>query len=261
MRSFARAAKNLALTPSTVSARIRQLERAAGRPLLKRNSRRVQLTAAGERLLRHAMGILEAWEQARRDLAVDELRQIAVAGVASFWDIFLQQWLNRVRTNLLDVAPWVEVSTAARVTEKLAQGSIQLGFLYSPPRLADLVLRELEPVELALVSSQPGQQVEQAFAQGYVLVDWGTLFTGAHDREYAKRPAAAAHSNSGRVALEMIHTCGGSAYLPRTLVDADIARGRLFPVEAAAVFEMRVYAAYAAHGEQGEIVERMLDWL
>lgn len=84
----------------------KKLERAAGRRLFKRNSQQVQLTAAGSnRLLRHAMGVLEAWERARRDAALDARRQVAVAGVASFWDIFLQQWLNRVRAGLPEVAP------------------------------------------------------------------------------------------------------------------------------------------------------------
>jgi DNA-binding transcriptional LysR family regulator len=258
MRSFTRAAENLFLTPSAVSARIRQLEDEVQRPLFKRNSQQVQITPAGERLLRHAVGILEAWERAQKDAALDDRLQLTIAGLASFWDIALQDWLNRVRKRLPGVSPWVEVSTAARIAEKLAQGEIHLGFLYSPPRLADLVLREVGRVELVLVSSSPGQSPDQALAEGYVFVDWGTAFVSQHNRRFPHRPLAAARSNSGRVALDLIRDCGGSAYLPRSLVGTDLEGGALHRVDQAPVFEMPIYAAYPTHGEQRELVEQVL---
>jgi DNA-binding transcriptional LysR family regulator len=163
-----------------------------------------------------------------------------------------------VRTELPQIAPWVEVSSAARIAEKLALGELHLGFLYSPPQIADLVLRELGQIELMLVSSQPERGVEETLAEGYVLVDWGTVFNSEHNRHFPHRPPAAARSNSGRVAHRLLLACGGGAYLPRTLVEADLAAGRLFPVLDAPVFEMRTYAAHRAHGEQRDLVEHML---
>lgn len=74
------------------------------------------------------------------------------------------------------------------------------------------------------------------------------------------RPLAAARGNSGRVALDLIRECGGSAYLPRSLVQADFDAGRLYAVERAPVFEMQVYAAYLAHGEQRDLVEQVLNY-
>jgi DNA-binding transcriptional LysR family regulator len=258
MHSFTRAAENLCLTPSAVSARVRQLESELGRPLFKRSSQQVQLTPAGERMLRHAMGIVEALDRAQKHVALDDRAPVTVAGVASFWDLFLQEWLNRVRIRMPQVAPWVEVSGAARIAEKLAQGEVHLGFLYSPPQIADLLLREVGRVELVLVSTRAGQGVEQTLAEGYVLVDWGTVFNNQHNRHFPHRPPAAARSNSGRVALQLIRACGGGAYLPHPLVAGELARGGLHPVEDAPMFEMQAYAAYLAHGEQRELVEQML---
>ena len=261
MRSFTRAAENLSLTPSAVSARIRQLEQEVSRTLFKRSSQLVQLTPAGERLLRHAIGIVDAWDRAQRHVALEDRAPVTVAGVPSFWDIFLQDWLHRVRRELPTVAPWVEVSGAARIAEKLALGEVHLGFLYSPPQIADLILRDVGRVELALVSTRPSQGVEETLAEGYVLVDWGTVFSSQHNRHFPHRPPAASRSNSGRVALELIRACGGGAYLPRRLVAADLAGGRLHPVERAPVFEMQAYAAYVAHVEHRELIEEMLSML
>jgi DNA-binding transcriptional LysR family regulator len=261
MRSFTRAAENLRLTPSAVSARVRQLESELGRVLFKRSSQQVELTPAGQRLLRHAMGIVQALDRAQRHVALEDRAPVAVGGVASFWDLFLQEWLQRVRSGLPGVAPWIEVSGAARIAEKLSQGELQLGFLYSPPQLAGLVLREVGRLELILVSTRAGIGLEGALEDGYVLVDWGTVFNDQHNRHFPHRPPAAARSNSGRVAMHLIRACGGSAYLPRTLILADLDSGALRPVEGAPVFEMRAYAAYTAHAEQRELVEQMLTYI
>jgi DNA-binding transcriptional LysR family regulator len=261
MRSFTRAAENLSLTPSAVSARIRQLERAVHRNLFKRSSQQVQLTPAGERLIRHAMGIVESWERAEKHVALDDRAPVTVAGVASFWDVFVQDWLHRVRCRLPEAVPWAEVSGAARIAEKLEHGELHLGFLYSPPQIADLIVREAAELELVLISTRPDAELEESLARDYILVDWGTLFSGQHDRHFPQRPPASARSNSARVALSMVRACGGSAYLPRALVESDLAAGSLHLVPEAPVFRMRAYAVHVAHGEQRRLVERMLDLL
>jgi molybdate transport repressor ModE-like protein len=63
------AAEAMAVTPSAVSQQLRILEAEAGLPLLERHGRRVRLTDAGERLVRHADTITAAIAAAESDLA------------------------------------------------------------------------------------------------------------------------------------------------------------------------------------------------
>ena len=63
--NFRRAARAIALSPAALSDRIKRLEEDLGEPLFHRTTRRVTLTAAGERLLPHARRTLE---EARRCL-------------------------------------------------------------------------------------------------------------------------------------------------------------------------------------------------
>ena len=53
-RSFVRAAEQLNLSQTAVSARIRALEEQLGRPLFTRNKNGASLTPAGEQFLRYA---------------------------------------------------------------------------------------------------------------------------------------------------------------------------------------------------------------
>jgi len=51
--------------------------------------------------------------------------------------------------------------------EKLAQGEAPVSFLYSPPQLAGLTLREMNRVELLLVPAVPGRSVHEPLAERF----------------------------------------------------------------------------------------------
>lgn len=65
-KSFSRAAGKLDTTQSNVSLRMRDLERSLGVALFERRHRSVAPTAAGDKLYRHAVEILEAFARAER---------------------------------------------------------------------------------------------------------------------------------------------------------------------------------------------------
>ncbi|MFD0265221.1 LysR family transcriptional regulator [Streptomyces sp. NPDC127106] len=67
--TIAAVADALAFSPSAVSQQLAVLEREAGLPLLERTGRSVQLTPAGQNLVRHAEAVLERLEEAAADLA------------------------------------------------------------------------------------------------------------------------------------------------------------------------------------------------
>jgi DNA-binding transcriptional LysR family regulator len=67
--TVAAVAEALSYSPSSVSVQLAQLEREAGAKLLRRVGRNVELTAAGERLARHAAEALAADEAVRAELA------------------------------------------------------------------------------------------------------------------------------------------------------------------------------------------------
>ena len=104
-RSFVRAAEQLHVSQTTVSARVRALEERLGRPLFIRNKKGAALTAAGEQFLRYAPSFLQLWQRARHQVAVPPGRRavLAVGGELSLWHPWLIDWLHWMRQAAPDV--------------------------------------------------------------------------------------------------------------------------------------------------------------
>tara|TARA_R110001583_G_scaffold68607_1_gene195037 strand:- start:5779 stop:6615 length:837 start_codon:yes stop_codon:yes gene_type:complete len=260
LRNFGKAAESLCISPSTVSARIRQLETHLGLALFSRGHHRIGVTPAGERMERHARFILGAWELAYEDTALSERhqRRLVVAGVPSLWDIFLQDWLTSIYRAYPTLGIRAEESTPLRVVEKLEQSMIDVGFLYETPRIREVGVEEIMTIPLLMVSSRSCITAEQAVGDGYIRVEWGTEFASVHESHFPQRLLARGRVNSGRIALHMLLKCGGAAYLPKGIVMPWCHREQLFTVEDAPMIELKAYAAYRLHSEHRELICELL---
>ena len=246
-RHFGKAAENLYVTQSTVSARIAQLETILGSPVFVRSRNDLQLTAAGQRLLRHAENILTTWNRARQEIAVnyDTSRvPLSVGGVPSLWDTLLQGWLETVYGQTTELALYAEVLNADVMSRRLRDRTLDLAFMFDPPQVSDLHIAEIATVSLILVSSKENNTARNALQENYILVDWGSLFAGTHARYFPDIPTPALRINQGRVARDFLLNCGGSAYLPELMVRESISNGALFPVPDAPVIKRPAYAVY-----------------
>lgn len=263
-RHFGKAAANLFITQSTVSSRIRLLETALGAPLFTRTRNDMRLTPTGERLLRHADNIVTTWNRARQETAVEDDAGLllTIAGMPSLWDIVLQDWLHRLFQSVYEnQTGWLlhtEVLGPDSMTRKLLDGTLDLGFMFDPPQLTDLLWREVLRIPLVLVSSQAGLSLEHALRNGYVLVDWGTSFASAHAQHFPDIKAPAVRMGLGRIARDFLLHCGGSAYLAEAMVDGALTRGALHRVEDAPVIERTAYAVYSTQTEKAAGIEHAL---
>lgn len=118
--SMSAAAKRLGLTPSAVSQTIRALEARTGVALLRRSTRKLSLTEAGERCLPYCLRLLEAGDAAAaslkeaREAPVGELRvaapdgfgahlSLALAPIFADWDALrLRLLVNDQYVDLID---------------------------------------------------------------------------------------------------------------------------------------------------------------
>jgi len=245
-RHFGRAAENLFLTQSAVSARIRQLEEALGVTVFTRTRNDIQLTPAGVRLTKYAESILNTWNRARQDAALkaEDRESLAVGAMFSLWDIVLQDWMIRVHRERPALLLQAEAGSQDVLVRKLLDGVIDLAFMWEPPQMAELELAEIGQIRLVLVSTEPGLTCAQAIQANYIKVDWGQSFAVAHARHFPDLPSPALQVGLGRMALAFLLNGAGSAYLAEPMVHEHLAAGRLHLVSDAPVIDRAFHAVY-----------------
>lgn len=260
-RHFARAADNLFITPSAVSARIRLLESQLGTPLFVRERNNIQLTSAGERFLGHARNMLKSWEQARYDVAVDAdpRPHLTVLAVPGLWDGIKLDWLRDLHERQPALSLRVETLNSYQITMRLQQNSADLGFVLEPTVGPELRLQELGQLALSLVSTTPDQSAMEAINGRYALVDWGTSFHVQHANAFTDMSPPRIWVSTGRIAYDLLLTTGGAAYLPRQLVEPALQAGRLHLVDSAPRIDLSIFAAYPIWSEREGLIGQVLD--
>ena len=258
-RHFGRAAEALFLTQAAVSSRLKSLEGQLGVILFERSKREMRLTPEGGRLVRHSEKLIASWRAARQDVSLAEAsEQLVIGGSLRLWDVLLQRWLHDLRRAYPTLAIISEAQTPDFLTRKLIDGTLDVAILLEPAQLDIMQIREVATVEFILVSGDSGLEVEQALDENYVFVDWGLSFGLDHRRTFPDAPEAMTRVSHAKMALEYISLVGGSAYLPRRMVDKDIELGLLHEVADAPVFSRQAYATYPVRSPRLELVEKSL---
>jgi DNA-binding transcriptional LysR family regulator len=258
-RHFGKAAENLFVTQSAVSARIRQLEAQLGAQLFTRDRNNIQPTQRGAKLVAYAESILGVWTRARAEIALDDTKRgLSVGAVPGVLDVFLPRWLGQVHAHIPDVVLTADALDSVQLRRRILEHTLDLGFVFDAPGDPDLAGDEYFRIPLILVASAAGLTLEQATTERYVFVDWGTRATVIHAQHFPDLPTPILRTGLGRVARDFILANGGAAYLPRTMVAADLDRGRLHEVASAPVLSRTIHAVYRLSNPSREILEQAL---
>jgi DNA-binding transcriptional LysR family regulator len=260
-KHFGHAANNLFISQSAVSARIKQLEDELGIRLFTRDRNNIELTIAGKKFLIYAENILNTWNRARQEIAIPEGVDtfLSIAALSSLWDIRLDDWLSQLHQNNRTTALQVTLLQSDVIMRNLLDSTLDLGFVFDPPKTPQLLVRELFPVPLVMVSTEAGLKAEQAINKNYIFVDWGTSFAMIHARQYPDIAPAKLRTGVGRIALGFLKKCGGSAYLPEAMVKEQLGV-TLFMVEDAPVIHKDAYAVYSQGSNKHVVIENALAW-
>jgi DNA-binding transcriptional LysR family regulator len=259
-RHFGKAASELCVTQSAVSARIRQLEQTIGVPLFTRSRHNIQLTPEGRQLHKHAETIVQVWARARQESGLGEAYSggLAIGAMLDLWDTLLGGWLQQLRSRLPDTALRVEAGTADVLIRKLFDGVIDLAVLFEPPQAPGLEIRELGVINLVMASTHRGLNAEEACRNGYILVDWGTAFARNHTRLFPDLPAPALHMNLGVLARRYLDHSDGTAYLPEHMLSTVHGGRRLYPVKGAPRIERPAFAVYSSATDRMDTIRAAL---
>lgn len=257
-RHFGKAAENLYLTQAAVSSRIRQLEQYFGVTLFNRNRNNIQLTQAGERLVSHAEAMLTALQLAKQDVAVasEQLSQVSIAGTPNTWDIYIHDAISKIYANHPQINLVAEIMSREQLTRQLLERTLDVAIMLDAPKTEELRIEKLYSLELLPVTTFMDEIEQSAFALRYILIDWGTSFNTWHAKQFKSMPPPAMRTSTGRIALDLMLQCGGTAYLPDIYAKPFVESGQLRIIESMPSFERDIFFAYHQNNEDEErIVE------
>ncbi len=130
--------------------------------------------------------------------------------------------------------------------------------MFDPPQLEEFHLREITTLQLIMVSTLPDLHAQDALGKGYILVDWGTSFSIAHAKFFPEAPAPDARISIGRLALEYMLACGGTAYFAESMVKEHLDRHSLYRISDAPTIDRIAYAAYPINSHRNSEIEQAL---
>lgn len=158
---FGRAAQRLHMAQPPLSQAIRRLEEDLGVELLERTTRRVALTAAGERYLERARSILADVEAANHEatrVAAGEVGRVVLGVVGSVTYALLPSLARRLREEFPDIDfEFTGEMLTPELMTALRDGTVDIALLRTPADTRGLLARALrsEPLIAALPAAHP----------------------------------------------------------------------------------------------------------
>ena len=260
--NFNRAAENLNVTQSTVSARVKAMEDRFGRVLFKRGHSGVELTSAGQHFRQYALNIQRLWQQAQQRISLPESfsHGIGLGSQVSLWESLILKWIPWMRHNANDVAIHVEADYSPSLMRQLSDGLIDIGVMYNPRQTPGLVIEDLIEETLVLVATNP-RQMRDGWVEDYVFVDWGEDFRRRHGEAFPDMDTPAISVGLGPLGLEYIRQNGGSGYFPLRVVQPYLDGGELHLVGGAPEMQRPAYMVYPEIARNQETLDVALTGL
>jgi DNA-binding transcriptional LysR family regulator len=231
-RHFTRAADELHIAQSALSHQVRRLEQELGIELLRRTTRSVEPTEAGELVARRARATLAETEALRGE--IDELRglvrgRVTVGALLFGGELDIPAILAAFTTRFPQVEVGVREGTAQRMLEMLQDGSLDLTFALEidPPDEVERLALSHEELAAAMSPRHPlaGEgPLKVAELEGHPLIAFqpGATTRSLVDTAFSSagiEPKIAVEANDLALVRSLAARGLGVAILPRSFVE------------------------------------------
>jgi DNA-binding transcriptional LysR family regulator len=257
---FGKAADNLHVTTSAVSARIRSLEEELDTKLFIRLHNEIALTEAGRRLIPEFRNLLQIWEQVRYSTQVESKAapNLRVSFTPGVWDSLDLGWVSEVRQTDPALKLQIGKSASAEIFEGLQRGQIDLGFTVEPHAADDLRCELFTETTLHLYSDQPDQTGDDIVSRGYIHVNWGTSFTSQFLSQYPDYLQSSITVSTARIAADVLKEVSGMFYAPASFVEKIKRDKPLYRVSGTSTFQLSIYVSRVMSSPKLALIDRLL---
>ena len=248
--SFVRAAENLHITQTAVSARIRVLEQQLDRKVFIRNKAGARLTPAGDQFFRFATSLVQIWDRARRTVALAPGRErvVTIGAELSQWNPLMRHWLLWMRRECPEIAVSAYIDTADSLMAQVQEGALDVAILYAAPARSGVVAELLFEEKLVLARTTPADQ--PLSADDHVHVDWGEEFAVNYHAAFPDADPGVVSISYGPLALDYILAKGGSGYFRMAAVRPHLDDGSMVLVPDSPEFSYSSYAVHSANADE-----------
>lgn len=252
-KHFGRAAATSYITQAAVSARIKQLEEFYATQLIIREKNNLRLTPSGESLLAHAYLMVTQLEQSKLSISIADQQKAAfnIAATPNVWDAFFSNRIHEAIEIFENVALGTEISVLDAIQRKLDDRTLDVGLLMDPIKDGDFANELIGHFDLSLVGSRANFDKE---VEDYILVDWGLTFQKEHALHHKVIPSF--KTSTAMIALEVILSKGGFAYLPAELITEQLKSKALFEINAPVQIKRPIFMVYKKSNNNKELINQ-----
>lgn len=253
--SFVAAAKNLNISQTAVTARVRNLEEILDCRLFIRSRSGIQLTPEGKKFASYATEAQRAWDNLRLSLstASSKKESLMIGGEIALQSPLLLQWCKQIRKHIPQVSLDVSCGSTHDLYRRLLSGSLHAALVYRAEYREDLTIKQVIEEKLVMVQA-PGEYID------YVFVNWGEEFIERHMHSLPGLIDNALVFHHGPLALNYILEQGGSGFFRYRVVRNLLSEGRLSLVPDAPEFAYPVYVVFKP-GNREPLVNSAVDLL
>jgi DNA-binding transcriptional LysR family regulator len=243
-RSFHRTADRLGVTQSTVSGRLRALERATGRRLFTRGRAGTELTTEGLMFAPHARSLRLGWAEALAATrqAGDSALTLRIGLQNDLAQTHMGDWVRAFRAAFPGVSFYVEPDYSASMCAEIAAGHLDLALLYTPKPLPDLHFESVGEIAYRMVSTE-ADRLADVGADRYILPNYSPAFSQTHALLHPGLAGAQVGSGQNATVAGLLQQLGGATYLLTETAEALAATGQARLVRDAAPITQTVFAA------------------
>lgn len=242
-RSFNRTADRLSVTQSTVSGRVKALEKALGERLFERSRSGTQPTTAALRFEIHARVLRRAWADGQADVKPTGSAVMLRIGIQhDLIDNHVADWLAALRQALPDCGFYVDGDYSTQMCRDLENGALDLGIVFTPRPSPDLYFESMGDVTYHMVSTSQ-RPLTEISAADYILPAYAPAFTQTHAALLPGLSLGSVSSGQAAAVRGLFIALGGTTYLPSEMAQTLITEGTAHRVADAPAITQPVFIA------------------
>ena len=262
-RHFGRAAKNLYLTTSAVSARIKTLEEQLGVSLFLRLRNGIEPTPIAERLMTQFRGLITTWDQVRHQVSTETSSRPSLIVAASYgvWESLGSGWIKYLLGVRNETRLVLETLNPNEILRKLQQGSVDLGLTTEQLSETEMVSKKIFDLKLRLMSDVPGQTVDEALSSDYLHINWSTSFNTQFESAFPDCFTAKINVSNARLASILLADFPGAAYLPKQIIEGMRPQVEMHQVIDAPELSIPIFVSYVSWTAKITAIQSAIDFL